>query len=109
MSARQVIERLTSDFPYGWEATEVDEDQIETDAGDEIASRAWLTAVLGTVFLPVLLSFYSIWLLAKLVRDRLPVSPAGNWRVNAALFVNACVIAVLIVIGLVFYIALPFL
>jgi len=107
--AREIIRRLSAGPPFQWDHTEQIEDEAVTDSGDAIASRAWRAAMLGISFLPVLLSFYSIWLLAKLARDRLPVSPAANWRVNAALFVNACVITVLIVIGLAFYIALPFL
>ena len=107
--SRKIIRRLSAGLPFQWDHTEQSEDEAITDAGDEIASRAWRAAVLGIVFLPVLLSFYSIWLLAKLAEDRLSVSPARNWRVNAALFVNAWVVMVLIASGLVFYLALPFL
>lgn len=106
--AGKVIERFFSDPSFTWDGSKQGEKKTDTETGDDLAARALLAAMLGITLVPVLSSGYSIWLLMRIARQRYPVSPTGNWHINAALVLNALVLAVLLLFGLVFYIAIAF-
>ncbi len=69
---------------------------------DDLAERAWLTAVFGCVTLPVVLHVYSFWLLLRLLVTPGEVSPRRWPKACAALFIDTVIftVAVLVCKGL---------
>jgi hypothetical protein len=80
------------------DATEVeraseDDAVISESPRDALARRAWRSAVLGIVFLPVLLHLYSAGLVVAYHLTRGSVGARSRWRVHAALAIDAAAIA----------------
>lgn len=65
---------------------------LPTDPGDAEAARAFRAAVLGCFLCPGLLHLYSLWVLAILWIDRMPLSPRGWRSVGLAASIDAVVL-----------------
>jgi hypothetical protein len=74
------------------QAAEDDEKEDATAAGDAIAWRAFVAAIIGLVFLPVLLHIYSFWTLLKLGFLDHPLSSKGKRYFGAAIFIDVVVL-----------------
>jgi hypothetical protein len=74
------------------DAGALDGDEGAEPARDALARRAWRAAILGLVFLPVLLHLYSAWLALRFHGEAGPASPASRRRAGLALLVDAAVI-----------------
>jgi hypothetical protein len=66
------------------------------DEADDLAKKAWFSAILGLFLCPPILHGYSAWLIALLLINRFPLSRRGYRRLLFAAAVDALVFAFLI-------------
>jgi hypothetical protein len=62
--------------------------------GDKAVARAFRAAILGIALLPLLLAFYSAWILLRLAVSGQPLSPAGRRKFYVTLAVDLIVAVV---------------
>jgi hypothetical protein len=72
--------------------TEDDDEDSITAVGDAMAWRAFAAAMIGLVFLPVLLQIYSVWTLLKLGFQDHPLSRKGKRYFGAAICIDIAVL-----------------
>lgn len=68
-------------------------EEPDTEVGDEIVNRAWRASVIGLVFCPPLLHFYSTWLLLSVAFGDVPLSRNASRRCAMAWVLNLAVSA----------------
>jgi hypothetical protein len=102
--AKEVL--AANDAPRALNDAPEDEPDSEDDAvtaespRDAMARRAWRSAVLGIVFLPVLLHLYSAALVVTYHLTGGSVAARSRWRIHAAFAIDTVVIAVASAIAL---------
>lgn len=95
--ARSILEQRYAEFSKASDESEEteqqegdkDEETAEA-AGDHDAIRAWRAAVFGTFFLPILLHFYSLWIILQVALKDAPLSRSGKRHYYAALLLDLC-------------------
>lgn len=72
-----------------------EEQEIDPDSAEALATRAWRAAFYGMAILPFLMQLYSFWLVLKLLSRNEDVSPAGMRKVYGALAIDGVVLLML--------------